>query len=125
MKLSKFLKAANYKICGGSSYLWNCYPDAYTIDICDASDTEFGSCTFNTKTQKVYEITLHNYHFDEIDEEWISAYRWINPKFKDLYISECNKRNVSFFTAWDNVQWMDYDKDEILVMVKNLSQYDA
>lgn len=112
MKLYSVLRAAKYKITGGSEYLWTSYgPDVYTIDCgIDGSPYEdiyqqsWEVCVrFNTKNQTVYEVVLYD---DEFPSKF-KCYRWVNPKYIKALKAECDEKGQSF-TFLDEKEGIKY-----------------
>ena len=98
------LEAFDYKISGGSEHMWHCWPDARFLDF--ESDFAHGSCVYSTVDQTVYSVEVNA----KDDVKGTTAYRWLNPEFKDLYISEAEERGVNQKQAWDDVNWNDTDQ---------------
>ena len=113
MKLKRLLTAADSRICGGSTYGWNCYPNARYIDIADFDGEEIGACIFNTATNEVYEVEAHVY------EDRVS-YRWIDPAYAGLHNAEAVERNVDPNVAYDDVSYTSVDEDTILELVSKI-----
>lgn len=104
MHLSKVNIALNNKIVGGSEYQWQCWENARFLDY--ESDYAYANVVFNTKTQEVYVAEVN----DKQDKH--TPYRWLNPSYKDQYISECQSRNIDSNIAWDYVKWYDLELSE-------------
>lgn len=115
MKLNKFLEAADGQITGGTEYQWKCYgPDARYMDISNIDNDEIGSCVFDSKTKKVYEVTADVYD-DNV------AYRWIDPKYEDAYLTECAERNIIPESAYDYTNYTKItSSSEILELVHKI-----
>lgn len=107
MQLRQINDITRHNIVNGSQYLWNCYPDPYTLDY----QSEFAnlSAIFNTKTQEVYEATIC---VEKGPLKDARPYRWLNPEFKDAYFKECKKRGIKKSIAWDDVKYIDLDVEE-------------
>jgi hypothetical protein len=104
--IKEWMELVDYKITEGSDYLWNCYgPYSYTIDSWNGVHGKGGysfSITFSTKSQKVYEVQMHDYTNDR-------AYRMINPKFQKKHEKEALARDVNLNEAWDDINYVDLD----------------
>ena len=104
--IKEWMELVDYKITEGSNYGWSCYgPYSYTLDSWNRIHGEGGysfSITFSTKSQKVYEVQVHDYTNDR-------AYRMINPKFQEKHRKEAKTRNVNLNEAWDGVDYVDLD----------------
>jgi hypothetical protein len=101
MDLKQVMTALDYKITGGSEYLWQCYPNARDLDF--ESDYATASIVFNSQTQEVYCAEVN----DKKDK--LPAYRWLNPDYKDAYKNECVEKNTEFNLAWDDKKWTDLE----------------
>lgn len=101
MKLSQINEAFDHRIVGGSEYQWDCYPDARFLDF--ESDYAHASVLFDTVAQTVYEVTIND------KENNHKPYRWINPEYKDAYLSEAKTKGVDPYQAWDKVKWVDLE----------------
>ena len=79
-KFQELISAAQFKISGGSEYLWSCYgPHARYLDFTsDEFDFEM-SLVFDSITQEVYESSLYIKG---------SAFRWQNPDFIETFKQE-------------------------------------
>lgn len=112
MKLSKFLEAAAFRICGGAEFFWDCYPNARYLDVSNTDGKEVSHCLFSSINQDVYEI---NVSIEEDD----TVYRWINPSFEKAYKKEAKKFGVDSETAYDDVKYINIkNEDEILTVVE-------
>jgi hypothetical protein len=100
------MELVDYKITEGSEYGWDCYgPYSHTLDSWNGVHGIGGysfSITFSTKSQKVYEVQMHDYTNDR-------AYRMINPKFQKKHEKEALARDVNLNEAWDGVNYVDLD----------------
>lgn len=120
MNLENALKAIGYKITNGSEYGWNCWGNhARIID----SETVNGECSivYDAKTLEVYEVNVCNPE-NEI------AYRWLNPNYKNSYLTEAEERDVNPNEAWDETEWYDIeDENDILEKAQHIlngTEYD-
>jgi hypothetical protein len=105
--LKEFMEICNYRITEGSDYQWECYgPNAYTLDSWNGDqDGHSFSIYFDTKTQEVYEVQIHDYRNQR-------AYRMINPEFVKKHKKEAKRRAVEYKEAWDNVDYVDLEVDD-------------
>ena len=101
------MEICNYRITEGSDYQWECYgPNAYTLDSWNGDqDGHSFSIYFDTKTQEVYEVQIHDYRNQR-------AYRMINPEFVKKHKKEAKRREVEYKEAWDNVDYVDLEVDD-------------
>lgn len=108
MRLSQVNEMTNHRITEGSEYGWNCYPNARYLSY--ESDFAYVSVLYSTETQEIYEadITIKAKAWAE-DQR---PYRWLNPEYKDIMISEAKSRNVKWKKAWDDVKWIDLETEE-------------
>jgi hypothetical protein len=104
MHLSKVNEALDHKIIGGSEYGWKCWPDARFLDY--ESDYANVSVAFNIHTQEIYSAEANDKKYA------FKPYRWMNPRFKDNYLNECEERGVDPNQAWDDVKWYDLETEE-------------
>jgi len=104
--IKEWMELTDYKITEGSDYGWSCYgPYSYTLDSWNRVHGLGGysfTITFSTKSQKVYEVQVHDYTNDR-------AYRMINPKFVEKHRKEAESRGVNLNEAWDSVDYVDLD----------------
>jgi hypothetical protein len=104
--VKEWMELVNYKITEGSDYGWNCYgPYSHQLDSWNGVHGKGGysfSIVFSTKSQKVYEVQVHDYTNDR-------AYRMINPKFQEKHQKEAKNRGSSANEAWDDVEYVDLD----------------
>jgi hypothetical protein len=107
--LKEWMELADYKITEGSDYGWNCYgPYSHQLDSWNGVHGKGGysfSIVFSTKSQKVYEVQIHDYTNDR-------AYRMINPKFQEKHRKESLSRGVNLNEAWDGVDYVDLEVDD-------------
>lgn len=114
MKLKQFLKAVDSRICGGSEYLWDCFPDGQYIDISDIEGHEIGGCIASRKTQEVYQIEIHI-------EEDNQVFRWTSPDWVTEYGMEADRRKIDKFNAYDDVAYTDVSgEDEMLDIARRV-----
>lgn len=101
------MEICNYRITEGSDYQWECYgPNAYTLDSWNGDqDGHSFSIYFDTKTQEVYEVQIHDYRNQR-------AYRMINPEFAKKHKKEAKRREVEYKEAWDDVNYIDLEVDD-------------
>lgn len=101
LNLKEWMEIVDYRITEGSKYCWSCYgPNAYTLDVNDEGGYSF-SIIFDTKSQKVYEVSVHDYTNDR-------AYRMINPENVDKHNKEAEHKSLAN-QAWDDIDYVDLD----------------
>jgi len=108
MHISQVNEITNHRIISGSEYQWNCFPDARYLDY--ESEYAYVSVLYTPDTQSIYqaEVSIK-------EEEWdrdVKPYRWINPFYKQAYITEAESRNIDPNQAWDDVKWVDLETEE-------------
>jgi len=106
LNLKEWMEIVDYKITNGCDYCWECYgPNTYTLDSWNGVNDEGGysfSIIFDTKNQKVYEVSVHDYTNGR-------AYRMINPENVDKHNKEAEHKGVLTNQAWDDVDYVDLD----------------
>jgi len=104
--MKEFMELVDYKITEGGEYGWSCYgPNSYCLDSWNGVHGKGGysfSIIFSTKSQKVYEVQVHDYTNDR-------AYRMINPDKLEKFQKESANRGTSANEAWDTVEYVDLD----------------
>jgi len=102
--LKEWLEVVNYRVTEGSNFLWNCYgPDSYSLDSWDHKhDGSSFTITFDTRTQRVYEVQAHDYKNQR-------AYRLIDPEFYPIMQQEAEYRNINKKEAWEDVNYVDLE----------------
>jgi hypothetical protein len=104
--IKEWMELVDYKITEGSDYGWDCYgPYSHQLDSWNGVHGKGGysfSIIFSTKSQKVYEVQVHDYTNDR-------AYRMINPKFQEKHQKEAKNRGCNANEAWDDVEYVDLD----------------
>lgn len=105
--LKEWMEVVGYRITEGSDYQWECYgPNAHCLDSWNGDqDGHSFSVYFDTKTQEVYEVQIHDYRNQR-------AYRLINPDFVKKHKKEAKRREVEYKEAWDNVDYIDLEVDD-------------
>jgi hypothetical protein len=87
--LKDILDAVEYRISGGSDFLWQCFgTNARFLGFANPSGEEYGDIVFDTKTQEVYNIVAY-------PTDTAHGVEWINPKFKEAYFNEAETKNVT------------------------------
>lgn len=115
MKLLDIVTAFEARISGGCEFLWECYGrNARYLDFQDRDGLECGTVIFDTKDQTVYQVDLYVPGQDQ-------AFRWINPDFVKDYTDECVQRKVDPDSAWDNVQFVNIDKDTAIQYASDIA----
>lgn len=102
MQLHQVTKALQFRITGGSEYLWNCYPDGRYLDF--TSEFATASVIFNPNNHNIYEAT--------VEPKDNRPYRWINPHYRTAVELEATSRGVDKNEAWDDVMWIDLETED-------------
>lgn len=105
MQVETFLSQIQYRITGGSKYLWTSFgPNAWCLE----SANSF--VIIDTKTHMVYSIELSN-----IDGK---SYKWVDPDFINAYIEESREKNCDPWLAYDDIRFIEVtDSSDILSMI--------
>lgn len=95
----QLLEASQFKIVGGSEYLWNSFgKDVRYLDIENSELNIQLDLIFNTQTQEVFQASLFMKD---------NTFRWLSPDYIDAYKKECYERDVDPRIAYDNVKYCD------------------
>jgi hypothetical protein len=107
--MKDWMELVDYRITEGNNYGWQCYgSNAYTLDSWNGVHGLGGysfSIIFNTKTQKVYEVSVYDYTNNR-------AYRMIVENKREKHRKESEMRNINSNQAWDDVDYVDLEVDE-------------
>lgn len=105
--MQDFMSAVQYKISEGGDFQWACYGgNAHYLDCWNNDQNGHSACiVFDTVTQEVYEVAVHDYKEQR-------AYRLINPAYLAAHQAEAKTRVVSMSEAWDGVNYVDLDVEE-------------
>jgi hypothetical protein len=117
--LKDWTQCVNYRITEGSDYQWHCYgSSAYTLDSWDGDqDGVSSSLVFDTNTQIVYQVEVHDY----ADQR---SYRYINPHYRDAYLKECKQRGLED-EAYDGVRFVDLEvAEDFLAKCRAIMNYE-
>ena len=121
--LKDWMECVNYRISEGSDYGWTCYgPNAYTLDSWDGDqDGVSASIIFDTDTQEVYQVEVHDYDRD-------LSYRLFNPDYKAAHDAESKEREIDANEAYDDVKFTDLETAEDFITkcraIMNYEDYD-
>lgn len=124
LTLKEWMELVDYRITEGSEYTWDCYgPNAHTLDSWNGEqDGHSFSIIFDTRTQEVYEVQMHDYVHQR-------AYRMINPDYKADYDAEVDERGEYANQAWDDVNYVDLEEDDDFIQkglaIKEGEDYDT
>lgn len=89
MKLEDILPLIDYSISEATSYLWPCFGNHCRLwSFVDCEGRDFGSCVVNECGQ----ILLISFSF--VDNSKYSAYYWLEPKYRQVYLDECKVRQI-------------------------------
>lgn len=116
MSLQSVIEAAQFRITGGSPFMWKCYGlNARALEFTAAGQEYYSALVyFDSESQVVYEI---NFHPNANDPASYSAqnYRWINPQFLEAHNTESTERGVDPKIYIDEERWIDCDLEEDIV----------
>lgn len=119
MKLKKFLESVKYKISDGFEYQWDCFgPNAFSIGRELSVKNKFvytADCVFDTKSQNLYEITFWDYKNNKV-------FRWIKKSFIKSFKAECQKKNVSFEEASDELKYTDVSFEKVISLINSVAK---
>jgi hypothetical protein len=123
--MKQWMELASYRVTEGSDYGWNCFgPNAYTLDAWDG-DNEQGfslSIVFDTKTQEVYQVEVHDYRR-------ANAYRFTNPDYRAAYTAEAKARDALKYDQFDDYTITDLevaeDWESKAFSIVNYADYDT
>jgi len=106
----RFLNAIEYRISGGTEYLWESYPNAHMID-CYGKFAD-ASLVFNRENRAPYEVQVRSHD----NRNW---YRWIDSEFKPRHDAEAIMRGIDPAVPEDDGRrWSDIDSyDDIIEQV--------
>ena len=114
MELKQIIEACQYRICGGTEHMWDCYgPDARYLDFSDQDGTETVSCVFDSKSQHVYQVDMHVPGYDQ-------GFVWRDPAYEALYQAECERRGIKPNHAWDDVYYDVVDEATALSRARDI-----
>jgi hypothetical protein len=120
--LKTAMEIANYKVTGGSDYLWKCFgPNARYMDFDTSNDDSSFTVIFDSVTQLVYEVSVCDYTKN-------NCYRIIHPEYIETYKYEAISRNHNWKQAFDDVNYIDLEMDEDFITkakaILNSYEYD-
>lgn len=115
MTLEEIISTVQFKISGGSQFMWSCYgPNARYMDFDSGFKDVTASCIFDSKTQAVYEC--HAYVGGK-------GYRWFNPDFIKKYYEESFAKGFDPRIYYDDCHYCDCEvESDILDKLKTLFQ---
>lgn len=121
INMKQWMELVGYRITEGSDYCWDCFGrNAYTLDAWDG-DNEEGysvSITFDTKTQEVYQVEIHDYKRS-------NAYRLLNPDYRKAYMDEEKSRGAVDYEDYTITDLeVDDDWESKAFSIVNYADYD-
>lgn len=115
MNILEVATLSNNQIKGAAEYKWNCFgDDSYYLDIGTDEQGQTASCIFDSDNGTVYALEL----FDAGSRQ---AWRWIDPRFSDLFFSECYDQDINPDIAFNNVRFTSVSSSEALQILSKLS----
>lgn len=111
MNLLELMMAAKAKVISGSDYLWDCFgKNSRYIDFGYEETAPIVSSVFDATTQEVYVVEI----FDTKNDH---AWRYIDPRYKQLYVDECRRRNVNPDICWDDKKFVNIDNIQAILLI--------
>jgi len=108
ISMKKWMELVNYRITEGADYCWSCFGhNAYTLDAWDGdNDNGWSLCiTFDTKTQEVYQVEVHDYKRS-------NGYRYTNPDYRNAHNDEAKARNAVHYDDFDEYKITDLEVED-------------
>jgi hypothetical protein len=116
MTLFEIITQCGARICDSATYQWDCYgPNARFLNFADTDGIEYCSLVFDTHNYTVYEVCLNVPGYSQ-------AFKWTNPDFEQKYKDECQRRNIDFEQAWDDVKYVFIDEATALEYAKDIGE---
>ena len=104
INFEEFIKVIDYKITGGSEFLWKCFgPNSRYMD--SEAEHYSASIIFDADTQVVYQATIT----DRVNDR---PYRMTHPDYLKKYKQETKDRGIDYDEAWDDVSWIDLENKQ-------------
>lgn len=106
--LQEVMELGQYKITNSERFWWNCY--GHNARIIDFNFQQYDklnekvkqdaelSVVFDTVTQEVYEVSIHDY----VKENY---YKLVNPEYFDNLVKESNEKNIDYRTFFDDEKY--------------------
>jgi hypothetical protein len=105
-----------WKITDGGEYRWSCYePDSRIMEF--GSDQFECSSVFDSISLRVFEITGNGAAFSLTTQ---CPWRWIDPEYEHAFLTECRIKNFNPTRAWDDINYIDVDKDELFRILDSI-----
>jgi hypothetical protein len=122
INMKQWMELVGYRITEGSAYCWQCFgPNAYTLDAWDGDNEEgYSLCiVFDTKTQEVYQVEVHDYKRK-------NAYRFTNPEYRDAHTKEERVRGAVDFDDYKITDLeVEDDWESKAFSIVNYADYDT
>ena len=118
--VSDWMEAIDYRITEGFDYNWNCFGEnVIELNSWDGDHSGFSTdIVFNNKTKHIYAIDLCDFGNEK-------AWRYIDPEYREQYLSEAKNWMVDperEDIAWEgekgDVLYDDRELEEIIMMIK-------
>lgn len=117
------MECINYQITEGYEYLWSAFGDnCYSLSSEDSAYQKYHvSITFSKVSHTIFIMEAWDYQKNK-------AYRWINPDYKELYLKECDERDIDPKQALDDLKFTDLEVSEDILekarAIVNEKEYD-
>lgn len=111
MNLLELMMAARAKVIGGSDYLWNSFGEkSRYIDFGLLDEQPIVSAVFDAETQEVYCVEIFDY---ESNRSW----RYLDTRYKAIFLNECKERGVNPDICWDDIKYINVDNIQALTLI--------
>lgn len=99
IEMKQWMTLINYRISEGNDYTWHCFGDnAYMLDSWDGDHSGYStSIMFDTKTQVVYQVEVHDYKRQQ-------AYRYTNPDYRAAHAAAEKSRESTRFDEYPTTE---------------------
>jgi hypothetical protein len=109
MMILEVLEASKNLARASAPYTWACFgTEAEWLELGTAEEP-WGACVFDRNTGVVYALEL-------FDIKGSRAWHWIDPLWLDLYVAECQKRDIDPDQAWPGVKYQLVDNPQLMIV---------
>lgn len=96
--LNNILQLIEFKITGGTEFLWNCF--GTNARYLDSDNSEYSiSCIFDSVTQEVYKIQFYVNNSKDLMDNCF----WLNPAYRQNFLDESESRNVDPYSLDEDI----------------------
>jgi hypothetical protein len=115
MNLLEVISLANGKVKGAAEIQWQCFgEDAYYMDIGSEEQGQIASAIYDSDDGSVYVLELFNVAARR-------AWRWIDPRYADLFLEECREQRTNPNIAYDTVLFTSVSDSQALQLLSSLA----